>query len=77
MSATNRRNPLLITVVVLAILSGAFLLFAALWTEKLWFDSVGYTLVFTTQLAALFLLAPASRWMTGQTIIMDGACEFV
>ncbi len=27
--------------------------------------------------AALFLLAPASRWMTGQTIIMDGACEFV
>ena len=27
--------------------------------------------------AALFLLAPASRWMTGQTIVMDGACEFV
>jgi NAD(P)-dependent dehydrogenase (short-subunit alcohol dehydrogenase family) len=27
--------------------------------------------------AALFLLVPASRWMTGQTIIMDGACEFV
>ena len=27
--------------------------------------------------AALFLLAPASRWMTGQTIIMDGACEFI
>lgn len=27
--------------------------------------------------AALFLLSPASRWITGQTIIMDGACEFV
>lgn len=27
--------------------------------------------------AAVFLLAPASRWMTGQTIIMDGACEWI
>jgi NAD(P)-dependent dehydrogenase (short-subunit alcohol dehydrogenase family) len=27
--------------------------------------------------AALFLLSSASRWMTGQAIIMDGACEFV
>lgn len=25
--------------------------------------------------ATVFLLAPASRWMTGQTILMDGACE--
>ncbi len=71
MSATNRRNPLLITVVVLAILSGAFLLFAALWTEKLWFDSVGYTLVFTTQLAARVALFLAGGLLLGGSIWLN------
>ena len=54
-----RRSPLLITVVVLAILSGLLLAAAGLVTEVLWFRSLSAESVFTTQLGArvaLFLL---------------------
>ena len=55
-----RRSPLLVTAVILAVAIGAFLVFSAIWTEKLWFDSTGFTGVFTTQLVAhivLFVIA--------------------
>ena len=54
-----RRSPVVVTAVILAVLLGAFLLFSGLWTEKLWFDSTGFTGVFWTQLvtrAVLFLI---------------------
>ncbi|MFP5416383.1 MAG: UPF0182 family protein [Actinomycetes bacterium] len=57
--ATQRRSPLVITAVVLAVAIGVFLLYSGLWTEKLWYDSTGFTGVFTTQLlvrVALFLV---------------------
>lgn len=62
MSATvaPRRSPLLMTAVIFAVVIGVFLVFTAVWTEKLWFDSTGFTNVFSTQLVthvALFLIA--------------------
>ena len=45
-----RRSPLLMTAVIIAVAIAAFFVFAAVWTEKLWFDSTGFTGVFTTQL---------------------------
>ncbi len=59
-TAAPRRSPLLMTAVILAVAIGAFLVFAAVWTEKLWFDSTGFTGVFSTQLlthVVLFLVA--------------------
>lgn len=55
-----RRSPLLMTAVIIAVAIAAFFVFAAVWTEKLWFDSTGFSGVFTTQLVAhvvLFVLA--------------------
>ncbi|MFZ2748720.1 MAG: UPF0182 family protein, partial [Propioniciclava sp.] len=48
------------TAVIIAVAIAAFFVFAAVWTEKLWFDSTGFSGVFTTQLVAhvvLFVLA--------------------
>ena len=45
----RRRGPLIPTLVVLAILVVLVTLAAQLWTEVLWFDSVGYTKVFWIQ----------------------------
>ena len=44
------RNPLLATLVILVVGISLFMLFSSIWTEKLWFDNVGYTQVFLTQL---------------------------
>ena len=54
-----RRSPLVMTVVVLAVLCGLFLAAAAFITEYLWFQAIGSTPVFTTQMVtrvALFLV---------------------
>ncbi|WP_232547707.1 UPF0182 family protein [Propioniciclava soli] len=64
---TSRRSPLLPTVVAVALLVAAFIAYASIWSEKLWFDSTGFTDVFTTQLltqVALFGVA---------TLLMGGA----
>ncbi|MGV1007039.1 MAG: UPF0182 family protein [Dermatophilaceae bacterium] len=55
-SATKRRSPLGITIVVLAVLAIAGTIIAQVWTEVLWFDSVGFRTVFTTQLGVQLLL---------------------
>jgi uncharacterized membrane protein (UPF0182 family) len=48
-TATRRRRPrpLLLTVVVVGVLVVAFSLFAGIWTDKLWFNSIGYGNVFS------------------------------
>jgi len=52
----TRRGPLIPTIVVAGLLILAFMVFTELWTDKLWFDSVGYQVVFGTQLLAQTLL---------------------
>ncbi len=51
-----RRGPLLPTLLVAGVLVVAFLIFTEFWTQKLWFDSVAFPVVFTTQLLAEVLL---------------------
>ncbi len=55
-SGISRRGALLPTVLVVGGLIAAFVIFTELWTSKLWFDSVTYPQVFTTQLLAQVLL---------------------
>ena len=55
-SRMSRRGPLVPTILVIAALIAAFTIFAEVWTQKLWFDSVGFPQVFTTQLLAQVLL---------------------
>ena len=55
-SQVTRRGPLVPTILVLAALVTAFVIFSEVWTTKLWFDSVGYPRVFGTQLLAQVLL---------------------
>jgi uncharacterized membrane protein (UPF0182 family) len=43
----RRPRPLLITIVVVGIVVIGFSLFAGIWTDKLWFGSLGYTSVFS------------------------------
>ena len=46
----RRPRPLVLTIIVMAVLLIGFSLFAGIWTDKLWFNSVGYGGVFTTLL---------------------------
>ncbi len=55
-SRITRRGPLVPTILVIAALVAAFTIFAELWTQKLWFDSVAFPQVFSTQLLAQVLL---------------------
>ncbi|MEO8518386.1 MAG: UPF0182 family protein, partial [Dermatophilaceae bacterium] len=55
----RRRGPLAPTLAILAVIIVALTLTAQLWTEVLWFDSVGYTKVFWVELltkTALFVV---------------------
>jgi uncharacterized protein len=52
----GRRGLVVPSLIVLAALSIAWVVFTELWTEKLWFDSVGYAQVFSTQLVAKVVL---------------------
>lgn len=47
---SRRPGPLVLTLIVLAVLLIAFSLFATVWTDRLWFKSVGYSEVFSTLL---------------------------
>ncbi|HEX2895607.1 MAG TPA: UPF0182 family protein, partial [Marmoricola sp.] len=56
---SRRPRPLVLTLVVLALLLIGFSLFAGIWTDKLWFTSIGYGAVFSTLLwtkIAMFLV---------------------
>ncbi len=54
--APRRRGVLLPTIIVLALLVGAFVIFSGYYTDWLWFDSVGKTQVFTTSIATRAVL---------------------
>lgn len=59
MSATtnpSRRGLVVPTLLVLVALMVVWAIFTEIWTSKLWFDSVGYSQVFTTQLWTQVLL---------------------
>ncbi|MGV8908416.1 MAG: UPF0182 family protein [Propionicimonas sp.] len=55
-SRMSRRGPLVPTILVIAALVAVFTIFAEAWTQKLWFDSVAFPQVFSTQLLAQVLL---------------------
>ena len=54
--ARRRRGPLVPTLLVLVVLAIALTIAAQIWTEVLWFDSVSFRSVFTTELGAKLLL---------------------
>jgi uncharacterized membrane protein (UPF0182 family) len=56
LSFGRRRGPLAPTIAILIVLGFLVTIFASLWTEILWFGSVGYTDVFTKQLWTKVLL---------------------
>ncbi len=56
MRARRRRGPLVPTLLVLVVLAIALTIAAQIWTEVLWFDSVSFRSVFTTELGAKLLL---------------------
>lgn len=45
---SRRPRPLVLTLIVMAVLLIGFSLFSGIWTDKLWFNSLGYGGVFTT-----------------------------
>ncbi|MFT4294808.1 MAG: UPF0182 family protein [Micropruina sp.] len=49
-ASVHRRSPLLLTFGIAAVLVIAFAVFTQIWTDKLWFDSVGFGVVFSTEL---------------------------
>lgn len=56
----GRPSALMLTILSVALLAGLFVLFTQVYTDVLWFDQVGYSEVFWTELltrAALFLVA--------------------
>ena len=74
----RRRGVLLPTIIILAVLVGAFVIFAGFYTDWLWFDSVDKTQVFTTSLvtravmfgafgAIMALAVGLSMWIAWRT----------
>ncbi|HEX6197685.1 MAG TPA: UPF0182 family protein [Jiangellaceae bacterium] len=58
-SGSRRTRALVPTLIILAALAIAYGVFTSLWTERLWFDAVGYTDVWSTRLltqSGLFIL---------------------
>ena len=47
-----RRSPFLPTVAIVAGVVISYLIFTQIWTDKLWFDAVGFSTVFSTELLA-------------------------
>jgi uncharacterized membrane protein (UPF0182 family) len=45
---SRRSRPLVLTLIVMAALLIGFSLFAGIWTDKLWYSSIGYGGVFST-----------------------------
>ncbi|MFT4215675.1 MAG: UPF0182 family protein [Micropruina sp.] len=55
-ASVHRRSPLLLTFGIAALLLILFAVFTQVWTEKLWFDSIGFGTVFSTELMTRVLL---------------------
>ena len=64
----RRRGPLLPTIAVLVALVVLVIIASNIWTEVLWYSSVGFTRVFTTTLAAKALLFVVGGLLAGAVI---------
>jgi len=71
-----RRSPLVVTAVILAVALGVFLLFAGLWTEKLWFDATGFTGVFWTQMVTRVMLFAIGAIVVGGLLWLNMVMAF-
>ncbi len=68
----GRSRALVPTLVVLAVLVVVYLLFVTFWTERLWFDSIDFTQVFTTQLVTRALLFVAFGLLMAASVVING-----
>lgn len=73
---TGRRSPVVLTIGILIVLGLVFALAANLYTEKLWFDSVGFTGVFTTQLLTQVALFLVGALIVGGSVFLNMALAF-
>lgn len=64
----RRRGPLVPTIIVLVVLGVLLTVVAQVWTEVLWFDSVGFRSVFTTALGAKLLLGVVAGVVTAALV---------
>nr|WP_256363734.1 UPF0182 family protein [Phycicoccus sp. Soil802] len=64
----RRRGPLVPTLVVLVVLGFVVSLMASLWTDILWFSSVGYQQVFVTELTTKVLLFVVAFVLTAAVV---------
>ncbi|MFV0407979.1 MAG: UPF0182 family protein [Propioniciclava sp.] len=65
------RSPLLIAVVAVGVLVGAFVVFSGVWTEKLWFDAMAFSSVFVTRLAAQAVLFVVGAALMGGAVLAN------
>ena len=66
-----RRSPMVMTLVVLAVLAGLFLAASALFTELLWFGSVGFGGVFSTQIVTAAVLFVVGALLLGGAVAIN------
>ncbi len=55
-TTVHRRSPLLLTLAIAAVALIAFAVFTQVWTDKLWFESIGFGTVFSTELLTRLIL---------------------
>ena len=55
-ASVHRRSPLLLTFGIAGVLLIVFAVFTQVWTDKLWFDSIGFGQVFSTELLTRLVL---------------------
>ncbi|MGH8826110.1 MAG: UPF0182 family protein, partial [Jiangellaceae bacterium] len=73
---TRRSRALVPTLVVLGVLGVLYLLMVSLWTDRLWFGSVGFTDVFTTQLVTRVGLFVAFGLLMAASIVANGLVAY-
>ncbi|WP_166349776.1 UPF0182 family protein [Phytoactinopolyspora limicola] len=75
--ASSRRSRALVpTLIVLAVLTVTYLLLVNFWTERLWFDSVDFTHVFTTQLFTRIGLFTVFGLVMAVAIVVNGIVAY-
>ncbi|NEE04148.1 UPF0182 family membrane protein [Phytoactinopolyspora halotolerans] len=72
----RRSRALVPTLIVLAVLAVAYLLVVNFWTERLWFDSVDFTRVFTTQLITRSSLFVVFGLLMAVSIVVNGVIAY-
>ena len=62
-SSLRQRSPLIVTISVLLALVGAFVSFATVWVDVLWYDQAGFTSVLYTQWIALGIIGVSAFFL--------------